>query len=75
VSVLSRLSSSPRPPLRPCWLKPLAPQPPRYCAGVTLDAKRLERTWAADLRGRYYEEDEAMRKANLAAAAAGEGPL
>lgn len=39
--------------------------------GVTLDAKRLERTWASDLRTKYYEEDEALRKANQAAAAAG----
>jgi hypothetical protein len=38
---------------------------------VTLDAKRLERDWAADLRGRHFEEDEALRKANKAAAAAG----
>jgi hypothetical protein len=46
---------------------PLNPRPP----GVTLDAKRLERVWDSDLRGRYYEEDEALRKANKAAAAAG----
>jgi hypothetical protein len=41
------------------------------CTGVTLDAKRLERVWDSSLRGKYYEDDEALRNANKAASAAG----